>query len=220
MIAANGGSDLIYLPDNDKELAGKVVDALLAQDYVSGIFVDSRLGRFPGALSLADIALEGAAVTPQPAIVVGFRTFDTICGEPVRCPVEIADTALQKGQGMHGAFGRAETWNFMALAGPDFKSGFVDPAPASNADVGRTAAAIMRLNFKDKGKLTGRVLSEALVDGAMPEVKSGAIASEPAANGLRTVLDMQTVGNIRYFDAAGFVGRTLGLSEGAARRGR
>ena len=84
----------------------------------------------------------------------------------------------------------------------------------------RTAAADLRLDFKDKGKLTGRVLSEALVGGAMPEVKSGALVSEPAANGLRTVLDMQTVGNTRYFDAGGFVGRTLGLSEGAARRGR
>jgi len=216
VIAANGGADLIYLPDGDKALAGKVIDALLVQDYVSGIFVDSGLGRFPGTLSLADIGLEGAARTPRPAIVVGFRTFDTVCGEPVRCPVEIADTGLQKGQGMHGAFGRAETWNFMALAGPDFKSGFLDRVPASNADVARTAAAILHLEFEDKGRLTGRVLSEALVGGAMPEVKSRSIASEPAANGLRTVLNTQTVGPTRYFDAAGFIGRTLGLSEEAA----
>jgi hypothetical protein len=216
IIAANGGSDLIYIPDGDKELTGKVVAALLAQDYVSGIFVDSRLGRFAGTLSLADIGLEGAAVTPRPAIVVGFRTYDMVCGEPVRCSVEIADTALQKGQGMHGAFGRAETWNFMAAAGPAFKSGFVDRAPASNVDVARTAAAILGLEFEDKGKLTGRVLTEALVGGAMPEVKSTSVVSEPAANGLRTVLDMQMVGNTRYFDAAGFIGRTIGLSGGTA----
>ena len=36
--------------------------------------------------------------------------------------------------------------------------------------------------------------------------------SQPAANGLVTVLDMQTVGETRYFDAAGFIGRTVGLS--------
>ena len=96
----------------------------------------------------------------MPAIVVGFRTYDTVCGEPVRCSVEIADTALQKGQGMHGAFGRAETWNFMAAAGTGFKWGFVDRAPASNADVARTTAAILGLEFKDKGKLTGRVLTK------------------------------------------------------------
>ena len=213
VVAADGGADLIYVPDGDKAQVGRIVEALLGQDYVAGIFVDSRLGRFPGTLSLADIALEGTAATPRPAIVVGFRTSDTICGEPVRCPLEIADTTLQKGQGMHGAFGRAETWNFMALAGPDFKSGFIDKAPVNNADIARTAAAVLGLDFNDTGKLTGRILSEAMT-GAMPEVKSKTLISEPAANGLRTVVDMQTVGDSRYFDAGGFIGRTLGLSPG------
>ena len=66
VVAANGGSDLIYLPDGDRELAKRVVDALLAQDYVSGIFVDTKLGKIPGTLSLDDIALEGAAITRIP----------------------------------------------------------------------------------------------------------------------------------------------------------
>ena len=215
VVAANGGSDLIYLPAGDKMLAGKVVAALLAQDYVSGIFVDSRLGKFPGALSLADINLDGAALTPRPAIVVNFRSFDTVCGEPVRCSVSVADTALQQGQGMHGNFNRSDTWNFMALAGPDFKSGFIDTAPVSNADVGRTVGAIMGLAFKDKGALTGRVIVEAMLGGAMPDVKGWSVASEPAENGLRTVLDLQAVGSVRYLDAGGFRGRTLGLSQEA-----
>ena len=98
VVAANGGSDLIYLPDGDKEMAKRVIDALLAQDYVSGIFVDSKLGKFPGTLTLDEIALEGSAVTPHPAIAISFRSFDTVCGEPVRCTVEVADTVLQEGQ--------------------------------------------------------------------------------------------------------------------------
>jgi hypothetical protein len=216
VVAANSGSDLIYLPDGDRVLAGRVVDALLKQDYVSGLFVDERLGRFPGTLALADINLTGAAVPPKPAIVVNFRSFDTVCGEPVRCPVVVADTTPQQGQGTHGSFSRAETWNFMALAGPAFKSGFIDPAPASNADVARTVAAIMQLDFKDKGALTGRVLTEAMRGGVMPDVKGWSIVSEPAENGLRTALDLQAVGNIRYFDAGGFYGRTLGLSQASA----
>ena len=213
VVAANSGSDLIYIPDGDKALARQVVAALLTQDYVSGIFVDERIGRFPGTLSLAHINLDGTARTPRPAIVVNFRSFDTVCGEPVRCPVVVADARLQQGQGTHGSFSRAETWNFMALAGPDFKSGFVDMAPVSNADVGRTVAAIMGLEFNDKGSLVGRVLREAMPGGVMPEVKSTTIVSEPADNGLRTVLDVQSVGSTRYFDAGGFFGRTLGLSQ-------
>jgi hypothetical protein len=212
VVAANGGSDLIYIPDGDKALAKRVIDTLMAQDYVSGLFVDSKLGKFPGTLSLDDIALEGSAITPHPAIAVNFRSFDTICGEPVRCTVEVADTVLQQGQGMHGSFSRGDTWNFMAMQGPDFKSKFVDPAPASNADLGRTIAQLMQLDVHDKGVLVGRALSETLPNGAVPAVTSRVMTSEPAANGLVTVLDMQTVGDTRYFDAAGFPGRTVGLS--------
>jgi hypothetical protein len=212
VVAANGGSDLIYIPDGDKGMAKRIIDVLLAQDYVSGIFVDSKLGKFPGTLSLDDIALEGSAITPHPAIAISFRSFDTVCGEPVRCTVEVADSVLQQGQGMHGSFSRADTWNFMAMQGPDFKARFVDPAPASNADIGRTIAQLMHLDVSDKGKLLGRVLSEALPGGALPEVSSRVITSEPAANGLVTVLDMQQVGQSRYFDVAGFPGRTVGLT--------
>ena len=212
VVAANGGSDLIYLPDGDKVFAKRIVDTLLAQDYISGIFVDSELGKFPGTLTLEDIALEGSAVTPMPAIAISFRSFDTVCGEPVRCTVEVADTILQQGQGMHGSFSRADTWNFMAMEGPDFKSGFTDPAPASNADLGRTIAQLMRLDVADKGKLVGRVISEALPNGALPAVSSRIVTSKPAPNGLTTVIDMQSVGTTRYFDVAGFPGRTVGLS--------
>ncbi len=212
VVAANGGSDLIYLPGGDKSLAKRIIEALLAQDYVSGIFVDSRLGTLPGTLALDDIALEGSAVTPRPAIVVSFRSFDTACGEPVRCAVEVADTFLQEGQGMHGAFSRADTWNFMAMQGPDFKSHFIDPAPASTADIGRTIAAMLGLGGDDHGRLTGRVLAEALREGTVPQVTTCVLMSEPAANGLATVLNVQQVGTTRYFDAAGFPGRAVGLS--------
>ena len=212
VVAVNGGSDLIYIPDGDKSVGKQIVDALLTQDYVSGLFVDSKLGKFPGTLSLDDIALEGRAITPHPAIAVNFRSFDTVCGEPVLCTVEVADTVLQQGQGMHGSFSRADTWNFMAMQGPDFKSQFVDPAPASNADLGRTIAQLMQLDVSDKGKLVGRVLSEALPNGALPAVTSRILISDPAPNGLATVINLQMVGDTRYYDAAGFPGRTVGLS--------
>jgi hypothetical protein len=212
VVAVNGGSDLIYIPDGDKSVARQVIDALLSQDYVSGLFVDSKLGKFPGTLPLDDIALEGTAITPHPAIALNFRSFDTVCGEPVLCTVEVADTVLQQGQGMHGSFSRADTWNFMAMQGPDFKSQFVNPAPASNADLGRTIAQLMRFDVSDKGKLIGRVLAEALPNGALPAVNSRVLISDPAPNGLVTVINMQMVGNTRYYDAAGFPGRTVGLS--------
>src|SRR6478609_4877486 len=61
IVATNGGSDLIYLPSKDKKLAAKTIKTLLEQDYVSGLFVDDSLGRFPGTLPLSSVNLRGKA---------------------------------------------------------------------------------------------------------------------------------------------------------------
>jgi predicted AlkP superfamily pyrophosphatase or phosphodiesterase len=217
VIATNGGSDLIYLPTKDRKLADRVVKALLKQDYVSGIFVEDDFGRFPGTLSLSLLGLRGSAVTPHPAIVVNFRSWSSGCEEATNCSVEIADTALRQGQGMHGSFSRGDTFNFTAAIGPDFKSGYVDALPVSNADVGATAAKILGLMQKRKGKLVGRVMTEAMPNGATPRAFSESIRSQVSANDLRTVLKFQRVGTQRYFDVAGFPGRTLGLEAGKER---
>jgi hypothetical protein len=211
VVATNGGSDLIYLPNKDKKLAERTVKALLDQDYVSGLFVDDALGKFPGTLPMSQVNLKGKAVTPNPSIVVNFRSYVEGCNEPTNCSVEIADTVLRQGQGMHGSFGRGDTMNFMAAIGPDFKAGYADPLPVSNADVGMTVAQIMGLHATEEGGLVGRVMSEALPNGSVPKSADGQIVSKPAANGLKTIVKYQRVLTQRYFDAAGFAGRTVGL---------
>src|SRR5262249_62321518 len=102
-------------------------------------------------------------------------------------------TALQQGQGMHGSFSRGETMNFMAAIGPDFKAGFVDEAPVSNADVGRTMAQLLGLNIPAKGRLMGRIMTEAMPGGRMPRSTIRLRQSPPSAQGLRTVLSFQRV---------------------------
>ena len=211
VVATNGGSDLVYLPNKDKELAKRTVEALLAQDYVSGLFVDDALGKFPGTLPMSTINMEGKAVTPVPSIVVNFRSYVEGCNEPTNCSVEVADTVLRQGQGMHGSFGRGDTMNFMAAIGPDFKPGYADALPVSNADVGATAAKLLGLTTKPHGELIGRVMTEAMPNGATPKASTDSIKSPPSAGGLHTVLNFQRVGTQRYFDAAGFPGRTVGL---------
>jgi hypothetical protein len=211
VVATNGGSDLIYLPNKDKKLADRAIKALLEQDYVSGLFVDDKLGHFPGTLPMSQINLKGKAVTPGPSIIVNFRSYVAGCDEPTNCSVEIADTVLRQGQGMHGSFGRGDTMNFMAAIGPDFKAGYVDSLPVSNADVGMTIANLMDLHPIAAGGLIGRVMSEALPNGIVPKTSDGKIVSKPAANGLQTIVKYQRVLSQRYFDAAGFPGRTVGL---------
>ncbi|MGU3667369.1 alkaline phosphatase family protein [Methylobacterium sp. A49B] len=213
VVAANGGSDLVYLPAGDAALARRVVEVLSRQDYVSGLFVSAALGSIPGTLPLASIALDGSALTPMPAIVVNFRSFSTGCADPTTCGVEVSDTVLQQGQGMHGSFSRADTRNVMGAAGPSFRTGIESPVPASNADLGQTIARILDLTIPAKGKLVGRVLTEALANGGTPDFTMQLLRSEPDAAGQVTVLRHQTVDGTRYFDAAGYPGRTLGLSE-------
>jgi hypothetical protein len=218
VVAANGGSDLVYLPTGDRALAGRIVSALAAQDYVSGLFVNDDLGTVPGTLPLSVIAFRGTAVTPAPAIIVNFRSFSIGCSDATTCGVEIADTGLQQGQGMHGSFSRADTRNIMGAAGPSFREHFEDDAPVSNADIGMTIASLLRLKVPPKGKLIGRELTETIPNGSMPPYRAAALHSEPDAVGHVTVLLTQKVGDTTYFDAAGYPGRTLGLPSGARQR--
>ena len=116
---------------------------------------------------------------------------------------------------MHGSFSRADTRNIMGAAGPSFREHFEDAAPASNADIGKTIAQLLGLNIPAKGKLVGRELTEAMPNGAMPNSHATLLRSEPDTAGHVTVVLTQTVGETVYFDAAGYPGRTLGLSPDA-----
>ena len=215
VVVSNGGADLIYLPkDNAKALAGDIVQFLTTQDYISGIFVNDRLGKFPGALPMSALNLIGSARTPQPSITVSFRSFSQPCEDterPLQCTVGINDTGLKTGQGSHGSLSRAETRNFMAAIGPDFKAGYADKAPISNADIAPTLARAAGITLAPKGRLRGRVIGEALVGGAEPQVSRRTLASDPAGD-VRTLLNVQQVGDAVYFDAGGFAGKTVGLT--------
>jgi arylsulfatase A-like enzyme len=223
IVVANGGSDFIYVPDaSDKRAtAKKIYDNLIQQPYVGALFVNDALLKngnpadFGAALPMSDINLIGSATVPRPDFVIGFRSFDAKgckLGEQL-CAVEIADTGLQTGQGMHGSFSRADTRNFMAAIGPDFKNKFADKAPVSNADITPTMAYILKIDLGGGGSLKGRPATEALKGGANVVVTGGKkAATAPLAEGKKEVLQYQQVGETRYFDAAGVPGRVVGVS--------
>jgi hypothetical protein len=215
VVAANGGSDLIYLNDRDPALVKDLVDFLSGRDYVSGIFTDPAFGQIKGALSLSDLNLKGSTVLPTPAIIVNFRSFSQNAADPLQSAVTICDTGLQEGQGMHGSFSRADTLNNMAAIGPDFKKAYIDTAPVSNTDIAVTLAHVLNLELPKNGNLTGRMINEALVGG--PEstpFESGIKESEANAAGMKTRLRYQKVSETWYFDSAGFEERTVGLPSG------
>jgi hypothetical protein len=173
---------------------------LYEQDYVSGVFVDDALGSYAGALPLSAINLRGRALMPRPSIVVNFRSFTTGCVEQTLCTAIVADTRYQQGQGIHGSLSRADTMNFMAAIGPDFRRGFLDTAPVSNVDIGITMAHLLGLQIPRKGRLVGRVIRESMPGGRMPQVSAHTRRSLAGTNGAQTMLIYQRVGSTVYLD--------------------
>jgi arylsulfatase A-like enzyme len=204
IVAANGGSDLIYVPDHDPAIVQRVVDLLMSYDYVSGVFVHDRFGPIPGTLPMSALNLVGSTRLPSPEIVVAFKTF-YLNPADLRTAILVSDTTLQEGQGMHGGFGRDNTMINVAAVGPDFKSGFVNAAPFGNADVVPTLARIMGLKFAQAGPLTGRVALEALTGGPAAAATPFQYLRSAEANGKQTIVVFQEHDGRRYLHSGCFV---------------
>lgn len=204
IVAANGGSDLIYVPDHDASRVQQIVSFLSTRDYVGTIFVDDSFGSIPGALPLSSINLVGNSPLPRPAIALNFKTFYLTPGD-LQSAVQIADTGLQEGQGMHGSLGRDNTFNNMAAFGPDFKRGAVIRTPVSNADVAPTLAYILGLQLPAQGNLVGRVIHEAIKrEQKQTSTEYLVTVSDKAGSGKSSVLFYQKAGDQLYFDEACF----------------
>jgi len=104
VIAANGGSDLIYLPNKDRKLSDRVVKGAAGTGLCKLVSLSMMLwDAFPAPCRWSRVNMRGKAVTPMPAIAVNFRSYATGCDEPTTCAVEVGDTVLRQGQGMHGS---------------------------------------------------------------------------------------------------------------------
>jgi arylsulfatase A-like enzyme len=206
IVAVNGGSDLIYAPTHDTAAVRAAISVLTNLDYIGGVFADDQycpsLVDCPGALPMSAVGLVGSARTPRPAIVVSFKTFLQHPGD-LQSAAVLADGSLEEGQGNHGALSRDQTLNSMAAMGPDFKRGFSDAAPIGNIDIAPTLAHILGFDLPSTGKLTGRVITEALAAGpAAPAVKPQILISAPTSAGVRTILHYQELNGVRYYDRA------------------
>ncbi len=215
LVAANGGSDLIYVPDHNAATVKALVAYLRNQNYTGGLFVDDDFGTIPGALPMSTIGLKGSSPLPTPAIAINFKNFALDARNPNQTRVEIADSGLQEGQGMHGSFSRADTFNNMLAYGVDFKQHYGDSEPVSNADIAWTIARILKLDLPENGHLTGRLLSEALAGNhSNGNDLLYYIHKSTVGDGKRTVLVTQYYSNTRYYDSACLVSAKPGERSG------
>jgi predicted AlkP superfamily pyrophosphatase or phosphodiesterase len=206
IIAANGGSDLLYVPSKNVDIVRETIGILTQLDYVGGIFVDDKFcpapSDCPGALPLSAVGLVGHSSVPRPAIVVVYKVFYSKPGD-LQSAAQVSDTTLQEGQGMHGGFGRDQTFNNMAAMGPDFKPGFVDDSPVGNIDIVPTLANILGLDMPSVGSLKGRVLEEAIAGSKSTAAGTRkTMVSAPDSGGVSTLLEYQEFQGSKYYDSA------------------
>lgn len=181
VLAVNGGSDYLYVPDRDPAVVAKVVRFLQARTEVGAIFVDARYGALPGTLPLSSIHAQSAS-GHNPDIIFSYDYDADAMVEGVP-GTEHAGVLNNNGyRGMHGSFSPRDVHNTLLAIGPDFRRGFRDPLPSGNVDLAPTVAHLLGLSLP---RAQGRPLYEAFASG--PSVDAYVVATQtlqPAAPAL------------------------------------
>src|SRR6266496_2373575 len=167
VVAANAGSDYLFVPDGDANRIKAAVVSLQSRLQFGAVFVSDKYGDIAGTLRMGLINAESPASGRGPDIIVSF-SFDENVAVAGRPGISYASSVNRRGD--HGSFSRTDTHISMMAYGPDFKSGMYDTLPTANVDIAPTVARILALSMPGR---QGRALEEALKDG--PRVTEYAI---------------------------------------------
>ncbi|HYA15191.1 MAG TPA: alkaline phosphatase family protein [Syntrophales bacterium] len=178
VIAANGGSDYLYVPSKDKVTVRKIVTFLQQREEFGAIFVDDIYGSLAGTMPMSTVHLENTAGR-NPDIIVSYNFDENTFIQGVK---GIEYESMQIYRGMHGSFSPIDVHNTLIAYGPDFKSGDID-TPSGNIDVAPTIANLMGLSLPDSD---GRVLYEAYKGSSVTvtAVSTNRLVQSSAAPGL------------------------------------
>jgi arylsulfatase A-like enzyme len=160
VIAANGGSEYVYVPDHDADTAKEVVRFLQSREEFGAVFVSARYGSIPGTIAMDVIKLQNAEGR-NPDIVASYSFDETAVIQGVKGTV-FQSMALSGYRGMHGSFSPMDVHNTLIAHGPDFRRGLKNSLPSANVDVAPTVARILGLNLPSA---EGRPLLESLRSG-------------------------------------------------------
>src|SRR5205085_627560 len=180
VVAANAGSDYLFVPDGNIETVKAAVVSLQSRLQFGAIFVSDRHGAIPGTLPMSLIKTESSASGRAPDIIVSF-SFDENVAVAGKSGVSYASSINRRGD--HSSFSPTDTHISLMASGPDFKSGLHDPLPTANVDVAPTVARILKFSMPDA---QGRVLEEALQGG--PPVGEYAVLNKTHRSSTRTGL--------------------------------
>jgi arylsulfatase A-like enzyme len=155
VIAANGGSDYLYVPAKNSKTVENIVRFLQSREEFGAIFVDDNYDNISGTFKMSAVHLENTAGR-NPDIIVSYN-FDK--DAEVQGLKGTEYESMQGNRGMHGSFSPVDVHNTLIAFGPDFKSGMKDEFPSGNIDVAPTIAHLLGLPLPNTD---GRVLFEAI----------------------------------------------------------
>jgi arylsulfatase A-like enzyme len=180
VIASNGGSEYLYLPEHDRDTLERAVRALQQREQVGAIFVSAkRYPELPAGTLPMTLARVDAGSEETPDLIVSYHAeADT----PLHGAAGIEYAAMEGNRGNHGSFSRRDVHNTLIAAGPHFRKGFVDELPTGNVDIAPTVAHLLGIPFE----ADGRVLGEALAGGRDTDYRKEAVLvrADRAAEGL------------------------------------
>src|SRR5713226_4749661 len=183
VVAANAGSDYLFVPDGDPNTVKAAVVSLQNRLQFGAIFVSDKYGDVTGTLPMSLIKTENAVAGRAADIIVSFA-FDENVAVAGRTGISYASSVNRRGD--HGSFSRTDTHISMMAHGPDFKSGMYDTLPTANVDIAPTVARILALNMPGSQV---RALEEALKGG--PRVTEYAVLGKIYRSSKKSGLKMK-----------------------------
>lgn len=183
VVAANAGSDYLFVPDGDASTVRAAVASLQSRPQFGAIFVSDRYGEVTGTLPMSLIKVENPGRGRGPDVIVSF-SYDERIAVAGRPGIIYASSINRRGD--HGSFSPSDVRISMMAYGPDFQPGLYDTLPTANVDIAPTVAHILGLGMPD---VQGRRLDEALRGG--PRLSDYAISVRTYRSSTRTGLTMK-----------------------------
>jgi arylsulfatase A-like enzyme len=181
VVAANAGSDYLFVPDHSTETVRAAVASLQSRLQFGAIFVSDRYGEVAGTLPMSLIKSENSGRAPD--IIVSF-SYDENTAVAGKSGLSYASSVNRRGD--HGSFSPTDVHISLMARGPHFKPGLRDPLPSANVDIAPTVARILGFSMPDA---QGRVLEEALEGG--PALTEYVVLSKTYRSSRQTGLSMK-----------------------------
>jgi arylsulfatase A-like enzyme len=168
VVAANAGSDYLFVPDHNTEVVKAAVASLQSRLQFGAIFVSDRYGEIAGTLPMSLIKTENSGRAPDVIVSFSYDETTAVAGKP---GVSYASSVNRRGD--HGSFSPTDVRISLMARGPHFRPGLRDPLPSANVDIAPTVARILGFSMSNA---QGRVLEEALRDG--PRITEYAVVNQ------------------------------------------